>query len=311
MAASKQGASAMAPTSANTADREMLTTRVFDAPRELVWKMWTEPERISKWWGPRGFTTTTSQMDVRPGGLWVHVMHGPDGKNYPNRIVYVEVVKPERIVYDHESYPPFRATATFEKQGEKTVVTMRMVFATAELRDETAKEFGAVEGLQQTIDRLGEELMAASVKELALTREFPARREVVFKAWTDPKQMAKWWGPRGFTNPLCRLDARPGGKIRIDMHAPFGTVYPMTGEFNEVVLPERLVFTCWAQFDESGSAQLETVNTVTFVEHNGRTKITLHARVSKATSASAMAVAGMEQGWTESLVRLEELVGRG
>ncbi|HEY2120528.1 MAG TPA: SRPBCC domain-containing protein [Candidatus Acidoferrum sp.] len=308
MAASKQGASAMASTSANTADREMFATRVFDAPRELVWKMWTEPERISKWWGPRGFTSTTSQMDVRPGGLWVHVMHGPEGKNYPNRIVYVEVVKPERIVYDHESYPPFRATATFEKQGEKTLVTMRMIFETAELRDKTAKEFGAVEGLQQTIDRLGEELMAASVKELVLTREFPARREVVFKAWTDPKQMAKWWVPRGFTNPLCELDVRPGGKIRIDMHAPFGTVYPMTGEFNEVVPPERLVFTCWAQFDECGNAQLETVNTVMFAEHNGRTKITLHARVSKATAASAMAVAGMEQGWTESLVRLEELV---
>jgi uncharacterized protein YndB with AHSA1/START domain/DNA-binding transcriptional ArsR family regulator len=223
----KQGASAMALTSANTADREIFEKRIFDAPRELVWKMWTDPERISKWWGPRGFTTTTSEMDVRPGGLWQHVMHGPDGRDYQNRIVYLEVVKPERIVYDHESFPVFRVTATFEAQGEKTVLAMRMVFETVELRNKTVETFDAVKGLQQTLERLSEELISASVKELVLTREFDARREAVFKAWTDPKQMAKWWGPRGFTNPVCEMDVRPGGKIRIDMCGPDGVVNPM------------------------------------------------------------------------------------
>jgi uncharacterized protein YndB with AHSA1/START domain len=142
--------------SVDTSDREISTTRVFDAPRELVWKVWTEPEHIAKWWGPRGFSTTTEKMDVRPGGEWRHVMHGPDGKDYQNRITYVEVVKPERIVYDHDSFPPFRAFVTFTAVGEKTELSMRMLFETAELRDKTDKTFGAIKGQKETIDRLGE-----------------------------------------------------------------------------------------------------------------------------------------------------------
>src|SRR5258705_101160 len=82
-------------------DREMLITRLFDAPRELVFGAWTDPERIANWWGPTGFTTTTSAMDVRPGGVWRFVMHGPDGRDYQNKIVYMEVVPPERLVYRH------------------------------------------------------------------------------------------------------------------------------------------------------------------------------------------------------------------
>src|SRR5258706_7128695 len=75
--------------------------RVFDAPRELVWKVWTEPEHIGKWWGPNGFTTTTHKMEVKAGGVWRFVMHGPDGRDYQNKITFIEVVKPERLVYKH------------------------------------------------------------------------------------------------------------------------------------------------------------------------------------------------------------------
>ncbi len=71
-------------------DREIVATRVFDAPRELVFQVWTDAKHVSNWWGPRGFTTTTYEMDVRPGGVWRHVMHGPDGTDYPNEIVFVE-----------------------------------------------------------------------------------------------------------------------------------------------------------------------------------------------------------------------------
>jgi uncharacterized protein YndB with AHSA1/START domain len=141
---------------AGSSDREIVATRVFDAPRELVFKMWTEPEHIAQWWGPRGFTTTIHEMDVRPGGVWRFVMHGPDGADYQNKIVYLEIVEPERIVYDHVSGPKFRSTATFEDLGGKTRLTVRMLFETAALRDKVAKEFGAVEGLDQTIDRLGD-----------------------------------------------------------------------------------------------------------------------------------------------------------
>src|SRR5579871_1837127 len=84
-----------------TADRELVFKRVFHAPRELVFKTWTEPEHLAHWWGPNGFTTTIQEMDVRPGGAWRLVMRGPDGREYKNRIVFVEVVRPERLVYKH------------------------------------------------------------------------------------------------------------------------------------------------------------------------------------------------------------------
>jgi uncharacterized protein YndB with AHSA1/START domain len=143
---------------------------------------------------------------------------------------------------------------------------------------------------------------------LVITRIFDASRELLFKAWTDPKHIAQWWGPHSFTNPLCEWDARPGGAILVHMRGPKGSVFdmvmPMKGMFHEVAAPERLVFTSSALEDETGQPQLEVLNTVTFTEHNGKTRLTLHAKVVKSTPAAAGALAGMEQGWTESLERL-------
>lgn len=148
------------------ADREIFVTREFNAPRELVWKAMTSPEHVVNWWGPRGFTTTIETMDVRPGGIWKHIMHGPDGTNYPNQSIFKEVVEPERIVYSHggrrEGGPgvSFVATWTFEAlAANKTQVSIRMVFASTSDRDFVAKEFGAIEGAKQTLERLGEYLV--------------------------------------------------------------------------------------------------------------------------------------------------------
>jgi len=142
----------------STADREIVATRLFHAPRELVFRMWTDREHISNWWGPRGFTTTTYEMDVRPGGVWLFTMHGPDGRDYQNKIIYREIVAPEHISYFHESPPPFDMTVTFTEQGDGTSVAARLVFESAELRDRCAKDHGAVEGLHQTLARLDEEV---------------------------------------------------------------------------------------------------------------------------------------------------------
>ena len=145
-------------------------------------------------------------------------------------------------------------------------------------------------------------------QELLLTRIYGAPRSLVFKAWTDSNQMARWWGPRGFSNPVCELDVRPGGLIRIDMRGPNGTIYPMKGVFHEIVEPERLVFTSTAMEDQNGKPLLEILNTITFEDFNGITKLTVHARlVTKnfvLTPQVAAALAGMEQGWSESLYRL-------
>jgi uncharacterized protein YndB with AHSA1/START domain len=148
-----------------TADREIVVSRIVDAPRELVWKAMTDPRHVIHWWGPRGFSTTIEEMDVRPGGVWKHVMHGPDGTDYPNKSTFKEVVKPERIVYSHgggKAGGPgasFVATWTFDVvPTAKTKVTIRMVFASAADRDFVVKEFGAIEGGKQTLERLSEHL---------------------------------------------------------------------------------------------------------------------------------------------------------
>lgn len=152
---------------ADTADdpRSIVTMRKFDAPRELVFAAWSDPDRIAKWWGPNGFTTTTSEFDMRPGGVWRFVMHGPDGTDYTNRVVFEEIVRPERLIYSHggaEDVEPvqFRNTVTFEDLGGRTRLTMRAVFPSAEERDRVAREYGAVEGGEQTLARLAEYLAA-------------------------------------------------------------------------------------------------------------------------------------------------------
>jgi uncharacterized protein YndB with AHSA1/START domain len=144
--------------------------------------------------------------------------------------------------------------------------------------------------------------------DLVMTRTFDAPRELVFKAWTDPKQVGQWWGPHGFTNPRCQVDARPGGAIEIDMRAPNGVVYPMKAVFAEVTEPERLVFVTSA-LDDKGNSMFDVRNTVTFVDRRGKTELTLEAQVIRATAVAPQYLRGMEVGWSQSLERLEAHLG--
>ena len=153
----------MAEKRSDSSDREIVVTRVLDAPHERVFEAFEKPDQIGEWWGPRGFTTTTHEMDMRPGGVWRFVMHGPDGRHYQNRVNYIEVVKPERLVYSHggegdDESVNFHVTVTFEDHDGKTQLTMRSVFPSAEERDRVEREYGAVEGAHQTLARLAEKL---------------------------------------------------------------------------------------------------------------------------------------------------------
>ena len=136
-------------------------TRVLDAPRELVWKVWTDPKHLAQWWGPDGFRTTTSAYECKPGGIWRFVMHGPDGRDYANRIIFEVVEPPKRLVYRHggeEDVEPvqFRTTVTFEDLGGKTRLSMRGVFPSAAERDRVIRKYGADKGMVQTLARLRE-----------------------------------------------------------------------------------------------------------------------------------------------------------
>jgi len=146
------------PTStSSTADREIVTTRLIDAPRELVYEAFTDARHVGHWFGPEGFITTTRSMDVRPGGKWIFVMKGPDGTDWPNVVTYQEVTPPSRLSYLHgDGREPdmFSVVVTFDEADGKTALTMRAVFKTAAAREFVARERGAVEGAQQTVARL-------------------------------------------------------------------------------------------------------------------------------------------------------------
>ena len=136
----------------------------------MVWDAWTDPKQVVKWWGPRGFTTTIYEMDVRTGGIWKSTMHGPDGTDYSNDCLFIEVVRPERIVYQlkggrkEDRDMQMEVTWIFEALGEKTKLTLRMLFPTAEIRDRSAATYNVVEGGNETLDRLREHLAKTAVR---------------------------------------------------------------------------------------------------------------------------------------------------
>jgi uncharacterized protein YndB with AHSA1/START domain len=147
---------------------------------------------------------------------------------------------------------------------------------------------------------------------LVLTRLFSAPRAVVWKAWTDPVEFAKWWGPQGFTNPVSKLDVRVGGELLVHMRGPDGSPWegpmPMGGAFLEIVPPERLVFTTRAFPDGTGDWKLENRNEVAFTDRDGKTELVLRVTVLKSSPEIAPALAGMEAGWSQSLEKLDKLV---
>lgn len=146
--------------SGSVSDRELVTSRILDAPPERVFTAFSDPAHLARWWGPKGFTNTFQEFDLRPGGHWRFVMHGPDGGNYQNDSVFVEVAPPHKVVFQHVSAPQFEMTITFEEQAGKTRIGWRQRFDSADECQRIAKF--AVEANEQNLDRL-----AAQVAERA------------------------------------------------------------------------------------------------------------------------------------------------
>jgi uncharacterized protein YndB with AHSA1/START domain len=138
----------------DTKDRELVVTRLLNAPVKLVWEVWTTPEHMAQWWGPNGFSNTISKMDLKPGGEWNLVMHGPDGTDYKNKSLFREIIPYRKIVYEHISGPKFIATITFEERGNQTFLEWHMLFETKEEFIQTVKTFKADEGLKQNVEKL-------------------------------------------------------------------------------------------------------------------------------------------------------------
>ena len=139
---------------------------------------------------------------------------------------------------------------------------------------------------------------ATAERQLVVTRIIDAPRRLVFKAWTEPDRVARWWGPHGFTTTFCDMDIRPGGKFRFCMRSPTGTNHCKRGVYQEVIEPERIVFT-FAWENAAGQPGHELLTTVTFAEHGTKTKLTLH----QAVFETAEGCEAHRQGWTSCLER--------
>lgn len=143
--------------SASTADREFVHARLIDAPRERVFRAFADPHHLARWWGPEGFSSSFEAFEFRPGGRWRFVMHGPDGTDYPNESVFLDIVAPERVVLEHLSEGHhFVMTITFTAQGDQTLVGWQQVFDTAAHRARIATFVQKAN--EQNLDRLAAEV---------------------------------------------------------------------------------------------------------------------------------------------------------
>lgn len=188
----------MTTTTTEIKGNEVIISRILNAPAALVWEAWTKPEHIIKWWGPTGFTTTDKGMAVKPGGNWRFMMHGPDGRDYPNKIVFLEVDEPNKLVYKHsgddDTEPVnFHVTVTFENLGNKTNLIMHSVFESAAELERLNKEYGAIEGGQQHIGRLDEFVTILNSQPFVIERTYNAPLAKVWQALTDNTEMKKWY----------------------------------------------------------------------------------------------------------------------
>ncbi len=133
--------------------RDQKTSILLNAPVEKVWEVWTKPEHIKQWWGPKGFTNTIEKMLVEPGGEWIFTMQGPDGTNFPNKTIFREVVKHKKLVHEHFA-PNFIAIIEFESQGDKTLLNWYKLYETKELFELVEKHHKSNEGFKQTVEKL-------------------------------------------------------------------------------------------------------------------------------------------------------------
>ena len=302
---------------------ELYITRVYDAPVKMVWDAWTDPKQVAKWWGPRGFTITTHHKDVKPGGTWSYIMHGPDGVDYPNKTLFHEVEKYSRLVYDHgasDNTPPmFRVTVNFSESAGRTTMDMTMTLPTAEAAAET-KKFIKKAGGNSTWDRLTEYL--ADTDKFVITRSIHTQIDKMFQLWTDPKHLSQWLPPTGTTMRFINVDIRPGGSGFYEMSAANGM--KMHGKINylEIVKPHRLVYT-QVFCDENQNitrhpmaptwpeTMLTTIQLT--AEDANTTRVTVTWEIFGEATATERETfnrekAGMTQGWSGSFDKLDDYI---
>lgn len=317
-------------TTAASTRTELVLTRVFDAPRELVFAAWTKPEHLANWWGNHGFATRVAACDLRPGGVLHYSQTGPNGVEQWGKFTYHEVQAPERLRFtsafsDPEGNTvraPFSTdwpleimnTITLSEENGKTTLVMRggpHNATAAEWQLFTSARGSIQQGLGGTLDRLDAHLAAQTTGDVVLTRFFDAPRSLVWRAWTDADHLMRWWGPEHFTSPVWTIDLRVGGRYHFCMRSPEGQDFWSTGVYREIVEPERLVFTDSfadaegnvvpaSYYGMPGDWPEALLVTVTIEESGGGAKLTLRQAGIPAGETREMTAAG----WNGSFDKL-------
>lgn len=307
---------------------ELVLTRVFDAPVNLVWDAWTDPKKAAKWWGPRGFSITTKSKDLKPGGKWIYTMHGPDGVDYPNVTTYFVVEPLKRLEYDHGANENqkalFRVNVLFSEAKGKTTMKMTMTFESPE-RAKELSVFIKQAGGNSTWDRLGEYLdeECNDKKVFLLNRVFESPIDLVFEMFTNPVHIEKWQPPTGFNMKILEGKVEAGCSVFYEMGNNEVKFFGRS-TYEKIIRPDFISFI--QEFcDENGKnakhpgAPIWPARWLTSVaftaEDKTSTRITLKSEIidghtSAELEAFMAARGGMTQGWTGSLDRLEEHLER-
>ena len=298
--------------------------RIYDAPVNDVWDAWTDLEQVAQWWGPRGFTITTLSKDLRTGGNWKYIMHGPDGTDYPNSTVYHDVEVGKRIVYDHggnEDQPPlFRVTVIFADVDGKTEMDMTCAFATDQVAKQM-KQFIREAGGNTTWDRLAEFLAKRKSNKdvFVLNHSFEANPETVFEMWTNTEHLQGWLPPKGFTMEFMRSEIKEGRSTFYRMFNEDGIeIYGRTNYLQ--IVPGRYIIMrqdfCdneekLARHPLAPELPQTIVTTVQFTPEGKGTRLTLTSVSGDAATAKEIASfveerEGMSRGWGNSLDKLDK-----
>ena len=296
--------------------RSLKVERLFDASPETLWSYWTDPEKYAQWFNPApGMELVIHEYDVRVGGRVRFDMPQPDGNRNPQEGVF-HVLKPYREIVTGAPDRSFVITVRLTPVGKRTRMTVSVAGIPPEYHE------GATKGWNAGFDKLARLLGAAagpraarhpvtltlpSDREILVSRLFDAPRERVFQAHVDPRAMEAWWGPGEYATTVDRWDPRPGGTWRIVQRTPDGAQHAFHGIFQDVVPPERLIWT----FEYEGLPGHVVNQTLTFEEaHGGKTRLTVRALYRSREDRDGMLASGMEWGMRESYERLDERLAR-
>ena len=299
--------------------------RIYNAPLKLAWNAWTDPAQAAHWWGPRGFTITTHKHDLKTGGTWDYTMHGPDGVNYPNITKYLEVENYSRLLYDHggnaDQPPMFRVDVKFTEIKNQTHMTMSMIFDTPETAARS-RIFIKQAGGNSTWDRFAEYLEKQQTQKeiFTINRSFDISIEKMFEVWTSADHISKWLPPAGFTMQFIKADIKVGGETFYVMTNGKDTTMYGQAKYLEIKKPNLIIYTqqfCDKDQNVTRHPMAPTwpetmLTTVTlYSEGSEQTRVTITWEAfGPVTDAELQtfisARAGMTQGWTGSLDKLED-----